>query len=1261
MKHRISVAMILLFSWSCSSPAGTVEGDLADISVGSETRGDSVDVPALIDLDAQPEVDAAICVGAGCVDAVDALDVEEVSEAGGFGWPCVDNGDCASLYCLNLGTEKVCTNNCIEDCPDGWSCENDASAMPDIVYICVPTGIAYCAPCQDNDDCLLGAVNMGSGCVDLGEIGAFCGTQCVADEDCPEGAICSESTLVNGDVSWQCVPDDSLCHCSGWAIKKDAFTACAAVSDFGSCQGQRYCSEDEGLTDCDAPVPAAESCNGLDDDCDGEVDEEMGQTTCGLGICEHTVENCVAGKQQDCDPLQGALKDEECNNEDDDCDGVVDNGLLDTDGDETTDCLDYDDDDDGWLDQQDNCQLIANPGQDDFDLDTVGDLCDPDDDDDKTSDGEDCEPFNDAVHPKKSESCNGIDDNCSGVVDDGLGESTCGKGECLHTVANCTAGVGQICDPFAGALPEECDGLDNDCDGTADDGFADLDEDEVADCVDGDDDGDGVADGDDNCPLTANEDQADGDQDGFGDSCDFGCFISEVEGWEEDCDGLPDDLDNCPVDANPEQADSDQDGLGDACDSDDDGDGVPDDPDNCPLVSNPDQKDLDQDGVGDLCDGDLDGDGVLDGEDNCLLVANKAQLDNDKDGIGDECDPDDDNDSDPDIIDCAPMNPFISHIATESCNQLDDDCDSSTDEEDADGCEPHFLDIDFDQYGVTGQVKCLCAPDDLYTALDGGDCKPLDDAINPGEVELCNGIDDNCNDVVDEGFADNDGDGQADCIDPDDDDDGVSDGGDNCPLVANQEQLNFDQDEFGDECDSDDDNDQVVDEDDCQPLDATVFPGNQEECNGKDSDCNLEVDDGLGETSCGLGICVHTVDNCLDGEPQECDPQEGEADEACNGLDDNCDGAIDEDFDVGVVCVVGLGQCEDEGISACLEDGSGVYCIAELGEKGTEFCNGKDDDCDGFVDEELGTTTCGLGECEHTVDNCVGGLDQICDPLDGAVDEVCDGLDNDCDGESDEELGLTTCGLGECVHSVKFCFGGEIQVCDPLVGQGAETCDGLDNDCNGQIDEVEDLGMTTCGLGECEHTVNNCEDGEEQVCDAMEGSIEEACNSKDDDCNGVIDEAEDLGYTQCGVGGCQHIVANCQNGQLVQCDPLEGQETEVCDSVDNDCDGATDEGWSAKCQDITCSGNGHVLTIPDGCINDGGGSSGGDALQVFCCYGIARFCLSGEACPWRNGCVQTNDTCSRAGLSSDYMANAWCSYFKGHANYYCNTNKQIYF
>ena len=175
-----------------------------------------------------------------------------------------------------------------------------------------------------------------------------------------------------------------------------------------------------------------------------------------------------------------------------------------------------------------------------------------------------------------------------------------------------------------------------------------------------------------------------------------------------------------------------------------------------------------------------------------------------------------------------------------------------------------------------------------------------------------------------------------------------------------------------------------------------------------------------------------------------------------------------------------------------------------------ERCNGMDDDCDGAIDEEIAPVSCGVGACARTIEACVDHVPQTCVP--GAPGtESCNGLDDDCDGVTDEDLGQTTCGSGVCARTVDNCAAGAAQTCTPG-DPGTESCNSLDDDCDGATDE--DFGQTTCGSGVCEITVDNCVGGVPQTCVPVEAGTE-ICNGFDDDCDGSIDETLTFsGYLQ---------------------------------------------------------------------------------------------------------------------------------------------------
>jgi hypothetical protein len=325
----------------------------------------------------------------------------------------------------------------------------------------------------------------------------------------------------------------------------------------------------------------------------------------------------------------------------------------------------------------------------------------------------------------------------------------------------------------------------------------------------------------------------------------------------------------------------------------------------------------------------------------------------------------------------------------------------------------------------------------------------------------------------------------------------------------------------------------------CDPLAGATA----ELCDGTDNDCDGSVDEELGTTTCGMGLCQRTVDNCVDGQMQTCVPGEPSI-EVCDGIDNDCNGVVDDGLGT-TMC--GVGGCQRT-IDNCV---NGHPQTCEPGQPSAEVCNNIDDDCDGSVDEELGTSSCGVGPCQRTVNNCVNGQVQSCVPG-PAFPEVCDGIDNDCNGQIDEGLGTSACGKGACQRTVQNCINGVPQVCVP--GQpSAEVCNNIDDDCDGTVDE--EYVPYTCGTGACQAS-SQCVNGA-VTCTPGTPSTE-VCDGTDNDCDGSIDE--ELGTSSCGVGPCQRTVNNCVNGQVQSCVP--GTPTpEVCgDGIDNNCNGTVDEG-----------------------------------------------------------------------------------------------------
>jgi len=198
---------------------------------------------------------------------------------GAFGSTCAEHSDCSDEACLRTeGGKTVCSQSCEDDCPDGWLCRlMKIDGAPRSV--CVLRALNLCRPCRNDLDCQQHGGRAGDLCLPTtGDpstpdgLGSFCGIACAEELlPCPEGYACEEILGPDGAPRGrQCVPDGGECGCNEWARADGSMTACG----YGSCRGDRRCGE-EGLSACTGKGPEPETCNGDDDDCDAEVDEDF--------------------------------------------------------------------------------------------------------------------------------------------------------------------------------------------------------------------------------------------------------------------------------------------------------------------------------------------------------------------------------------------------------------------------------------------------------------------------------------------------------------------------------------------------------------------------------------------------------------------------------------------------------------------------------------------------------------------------------------------------------------------------------------------------------------------------------------------------------------------------------------------------------------------------------------------------------------------------------------------------------------------------
>ncbi|NMO13892.1 MopE-related protein [Pyxidicoccus fallax] len=501
-----------------------------------------------------------------------------------------------------------------------------------------------------------------------------------------------------------------------------------------------------------------------------------------------------------------------------------------------------------------------------------------------------------------------------------------------------------------------------------------------------------------------------------------------------------------------------------------------------------------------------------------------------------------------------------------------------------------YFDGDMDGFGDEYLTEQGCEPSPGF--VEELDCDDYTPSTYPGAPELCNGTDDSCDEVVDEGNPS---------------------GGENCatgkPGVCAEGTTACVEGSVA-----------------CQQNEAA----SAEQCDSLDNDCDGEADEGNpgGLQACETGqqgVCGEGVTYCTHG-ALECAPVRGPSAEVCDSLDNDCNGQADDGLAFLDWYRDGDGDnygLTSQSVQSCTQPSGHAPTAGDCNDANAsihpgapEVCDGVDNDCDTQADEGLPTSTWyrdadgdGFGNAGQAVQNCRQPAGYVsntsdCNDADASIHpgaaEVCDGVDNDCDTQVDEGVSLSffrdddsdTYGTGPATAACTAPSGyvqrpGDCNDGNASINPGAaEMCDGVDNDCDTQADEGlptltwyrdadgDTYGTSASPLQKCSQPAGyvqragDCNDGNASI----HPGAAEVCDGVDNDCDSQVDEGvqftfyRDADSDTYGTGpataactqpsGYAQRPGDCNDGNA----SIHPGVTEVCDGVDNDCDAQADEG-----------------------------------------------------------------------------------------------------